>query len=198
MTSVFKLIFTLTLALVLTHCASVGERSVRISTQQLQHALNKKLTQSFTVLKLFQIDLSHAVVAMDVVSGRMQTTMDAQLRAPMWSQGVNGQLSIVGVPEYNPSLHAVVLSHAEIKHFVLEKAKPELNLWLSTVVKQVSQALPNPLILHHVQAEALTLAGVQYAPIKIEVLADGLQVTLRPQSSFPSTSNAPATAPTTP
>ncbi|WP_232411036.1 DUF1439 domain-containing protein [Methylophilus sp. 5] len=169
------------LALSLTHCATMGERTVKMNTAQLQQKLNNKLAKPLTVLKVFHIQLSNALVSMDPASGRIHTLMDASVQSDLLSNAATGKLGLSGLVKFDPARNAVVLDQPAVDSFQLDGAHSEWNGLVQQLAKDLGGKWLNQLVLYEVKPEDLSYAGRHYQPGDLQVTADGLQVTLKPQ-----------------
>ncbi len=175
-----RLLLTIMTVIICSHCASLGQRSVTVSSQQLQKALNQKLTQSVTVLKFFQVALSNASIRLDPDHQTLQAVMDAHIQGPLWPKGIHTRVGISGVPQYDVATQSVLLADAVLTGLAVEHASTELNAFINALAKQASKTWLQALVIHQVNPTSLTVAGTRYQPTDIKVLANGLQVTLLP------------------
>lgn len=176
-----KYFLTVTLSLLLSACAMLGERSVRISSQQIQQKLNAKLTQTFTVLKVFQVQLSNALVSLDPATGRVHTLMDAQLSSGLLSQAATGKLGFSGLLQFDAGRQAVLLDQPEVDLVQLDGASPEVAGMVDKYAKQAASRWLKDVVLYQVKPEELVYGGTRYQPSHIQVTADGIHITLKPQ-----------------
>lgn len=176
-----KYFLTVSLALLLAACAMLGERSVRVSSQQLQQKLNARLTQTFTVLKVFQVQLSNALVALDPVTGRIHTTMDAQLSSGLLSQVSSGKLGISGLLQFDAARQAVMLDQPEVDFMQLEGTSLEVAGMVDKYARQAASRWLKEVVLYQVKPEELVYGGTRYQPSQIQVTSAGIQITLKPQ-----------------
>lgn len=169
------------LSLLLTHCVSMGERTVRMNTAQIQQKLNQKLAKSFTVLKVFHIQLSNALVSMDPVSGRIHTLMDAHVQSDLLADAATGKISLSGLVKFDQARQAVVLDQPTVDHLQLDGAQAEWQGLVQQLAQRLGSKWLDQLVLYEVKPEDLSYAGRQFQPTALQVTAEGLQVTLKPQ-----------------
>lgn len=169
------------LGLLLTHCVSMGDRTVKMSTAQLQQKLNHKLAKPLMIMKVFHIQLSNALVSTDPATGKIHILMDARLQSELLGKEATGKLGLSGTLKFEQAHQWVVLDQPEVETLQLDGANHE---W-SDVVKQLTKYLSgkwlSQLVLYEVKPEDLSYAGRHYLPTDLQVTADGLQVTLKPQ-----------------
>lgn len=178
----FKRTFWLVLlALMLTHCMTMSTRTVTLNKAQLQQKLNQKLAKPLTVLKVFHVQFSNAQVALDGTTGRMHALMDAAVQSDLMATPAVGKLGVSGVVRFDPAMNAVVLDQTAIDSFQLDGAQAGWNNLLQSLTKDLGSKWLGQWVLYEVKPEDLTYAGKRYQPADIQVTADGLQVTLKPQ-----------------
>lgn len=173
--------FILLLSLLLPGCASMGERKVNMSTAQLQQKLNSKLTKPLTVLKVFHVQLSNALVSMDPASGRIHALMDTSVQSDLLANTASGKLGVSGLIKFDQARNAVVLDQPAVDSFQLDDANSEWSGLVQQLAKEMGGKWLNQLVLYEVKPEELSHGGQRYQPSDLKVTADGLQVTLKPQ-----------------
>lgn len=169
------------LALLLSQCATMGERTFKMNTAQLQQKLNSKLAKPFTVMKVFHIQLANALVSIDPASGRIHTLMDASVQSDLLANAATGKLGLSGLVKFDQARNAIVLDQPEVDSFQLDGANSQWNGLVQQLAKDLGSQWLNQLVLYEVKPEDLSYAGRQYQPTNFQVTADGLQVTLKPQ-----------------
>ena len=165
----------------LTHCVSNGPRTVRLSSAQIQQKLNSKLATPITVLKVFQVQLSNALVALDPAGNRLHTLLDASVKGPLLAQPLDGKLDISGVLEYDASQQAVILNHASLDNIQLAGQAASMQPWVESLGKQLSKEWLQRLVLYQVKPEDLKHGNTTYMPGAFKLDAGGVSLTLQPQ-----------------
>jgi hypothetical protein len=172
----------LILALFLSQCATImGERTVKMSASQIQQKLNHKLEKPLTVMKVFHVQLSNALVSLDPASGRIHTTMDASIASDLLANTATGKASLSGLLKFDPARNAVVLDQPTVDSVQLDGANSQWNGMVQQLSKEIGSKWLNQLVLYEVKPEDLTYAGAHYQPTDLRVTADEVQVTLKPQ-----------------
>jgi hypothetical protein len=172
----------LILALLLSQCATImGERTVKMSASQIQQKLNHKLEKPLTVMKVFHVQLSNALVSLDPASGRIHTTMDASIASDLLANTATGKASLSGLLKFDPARNAVVLDQPTVDSVQLDGANSQWNGMVQQLSKEIGSKWLNQLVLYEVKPEDLTYAGAHYQPTDLRVTADEVQVTLKPQ-----------------
>lgn len=169
------------LAVLLSQCATMGDRTLRMNTSQLQQKLNSKLAKPFTVMKVFQIQLSNALVSIDPASGRIHTLMDANVQSDLMANSATGKLGLSGLVKFDQARNAVVLDQPEVDSFQLDGANSQWNGLAQQLARNIGSKWLNQLVLYEVKPDELSYGGRHYQPTDFQVTADGLQVTLKPQ-----------------
>jgi hypothetical protein len=179
----FKTIFSaLLVVLLLSQCATMmGERTVRMSASQIQQKLNSKLAKPFTVMRVFHVQLSNALVTLDPASGRIHTTMDANIGSDLLSNSATGKASLSGLLKFDAARNAVILDQPAIDAIQLDGANNEWNGMLQKMAKEMGGKWLNQLVLYEVKPEELVYGGAHYQPTDLRITADEVQVTLKPQ-----------------
>jgi hypothetical protein len=168
--------------LLLTGCVSmIGERTVHISSAQIQEKLNERLALPFSLLKVFDVRLSNARVTFNETTERMYTTINADLTNTILDQTLSGQLSLSGKLRFDAASSSIVLDEAAMEKLSFSQANQQLNAVLNALGKTVGKEILTGLTLYKVKPEALKLGNTQYMPQKILVTARGLQIQLAPQ-----------------
>lgn len=171
----------LILLALLSQCVTMGERTVKMNTAQLQQKLNSKLAKPLTVMKVFHIQLSNALVSIDPASGRIHTLMDANVQSDLLANAATGKLGLSGLVKFDQARNVVVLDQPEVDSFQLDGANSQWNGLVQQLAKDIGSKWLNQLVLYEVKPEDLSYAGRHYQPTDFQVTADGLQVTLKPQ-----------------
>lgn len=169
------------LSLLLTCCVSMGDRTVKMSTAQLQQKLNHKLAQPLTIMKVFRIQFSNALVSMDPATGKIHALMDARLQSELLNKEVTGKMGLSGTLKFDQAHQSVVLDQPEVEALQLDGVNNEWGDVVKQLTKQLSGKWLSQLVLYDVKPEDLSYAGRHYLPTDLQVTADGVQVTLKPQ-----------------
>jgi len=168
--------------LVLTGCLSMmGDRRVNITSAQIQDKLNEQLAIPFSLLNVFDVRLSNALVRFDEITGRMHTTMNADLTSGVLAQTWSGQLSLSGQLRFDAATSSVVLDEPAVEQLGFTQANQQLNVLLNALGKKVGKEILTGLTLYQVKPEALKIGNTQYIPKQIVVTSRGLQIQLTPQ-----------------
>jgi hypothetical protein len=166
-------ILTIFVVFVLVGCATImGDRTVNVTSAQIQEKLNEKLSIPFSLLKVFDVRLSNALVTFDEATGRMHTIMDANLSSALLKQQASGKLSLSS---------SVVLDEPAIEQINLGQASQQYNEILNALAKAVGNEMLTGLTLYKIKPDDLKLGGTQYVPKHMEVTNRGLQIKLSPQ-----------------
>lgn len=176
-----KLCLGLSLAIMLTYCASMGERTLHMSTAQLQENMNRKLKKPITVLRVFHVQLSNARVSVEQGSGRIHTLMDANIHSDLLANAATGKLGLSGVLNFDQTRQVVVLDQPEVDSLQLDQAGSEWNALAQQLAKEIGRQWFKQVVLYELKPEDLTYAGRRYQPNQFKVSQEGLSVTLKPQ-----------------
>ncbi|HEY0563167.1 MAG TPA: DUF1439 domain-containing protein [Methylophilus sp.] len=169
------------MAALLTSCAGLGNKTFHVTEAQIQEKLNQKLALPLSLLKIFNVSLSNALVKFDQTTGRMYTTLDTHLSSQLFNEAYQGKLGLSGKLRFDAATRSVVLDEPEIETFNLNSMQDTNNELLQALAKIVGGQMLNGMTLYTVKPEDLVLGGRQYQPKDLQVTPQGLQITLAPQ-----------------
>jgi hypothetical protein len=164
----------------LSGCATMGDRTVNVTGDQIAKKLNEKLALPISLLKVFDVSLSNSVVTFDKSTGRMITTMDSQLSSELFNESIAGKLGISGKLRFDAATSSVVLDEPKVENFNIAGANGKYNELLNAMAKAVGGEMLNGLTLYKVKPEDLKFGGTSYSPKDMVVTDNGLQLTLTP------------------
>lgn len=164
-----------------TACAVMGDKTVRVTEAQIQQKLNERLAVPFSLLKIFDVNLSNALVTFDKTTGRMYTTFDTRLSSALLDEAYAGKLGLSGKLRFDAPTQAVVLDETEIDKFELDGMQAKQADMLNALAKKLGSQMLNGLPLYTVKPEDLTIGNRHYQPKEMLVTDKGLQITLSPQ-----------------
>lgn len=162
-------------------CAGLGNKTVNVTEAQLQQKLNERLAVPFSLFKIFDVNLSNALVSFDKTTGRMHTTFDTHLSSALLDESYVGKLALSGKLRFDAATQAVVLDETEINRFELDGIQAKQTEMLNALAKQLGSQMLNGLPLYTVKPQDLTIGNTRYQPKDIVVTDKGLQITLTPQ-----------------
>jgi hypothetical protein len=164
-----------------TACTGLGNKTVHVTEAQLQQKLNERLEVPFSLLKIFDVNLSNALVSFDKTTGRMHTTFDTHLSSALLDESYAGKLALSGKLRFDAATQAVVLDETEIDRFELDGMQAKQTEILNALAKQLGSQMLNGLPLYTVKPQDLTIGNTHYQPKEMLVTDQGLQITLTPQ-----------------
>lgn len=162
-------------------CAVLGDKTVSVTEAQIQQKLNERLAIPFSLMKIFDVNLSNALVKFDQATGRMHTTFDTQLSSQLLNEFHAGKLGISGKLRFDAPTNSVVLDSPEIENFQLDGLDSKQAEVMKALAKQVGGQLLDGLTLYTVKPEDLKLGSTLYQPKDMMLTDQGLQITLTPQ-----------------
>ena len=170
------------ICLVLSGCATfAGNRTVNVTEAEIQQKLNEKLAIPISLLKVFDVNLSNAIVTFDQSTGRMHTTMNSRLSSTLFNENMAGKLGVSGHLRFDPATSAIMLDDPIVEQFSFDGASEQYNDLLNAFAKAVGGEMLNGLVLYQVRPEDLSFGNTQYAPKEMVVTDKGLQILLSPQ-----------------
>lgn len=158
-----------------------GRSHCNVTSAQIQEKLNEKLSVPFSLLKVFDVKLSNALVTFDQTTGRMHTVMDADLSSKLLNQQSSGKLGLSGKLRFDAASSSVLLDEPAIEQINLGQASQQYNEILNALAKTVGKEMLKGLTLYKVKPDDLKVSGTQYVPKGIVVTDRGLQIKLSPQ-----------------
>lgn len=177
-----KLLLSTLMVLMLFGCATMlGDRTVNVTGDEVAEKLNEKLSVPISLMKIFDVNLSNALVTFDEKTGRMKTMMDTKLSSQLFDESVAGHIGISGKLRFDAAKQAIVLDAPEIENLSFDGTDDKFNQVLKALAAEVGGNLLNGLTLYKVKQEDLQFAGTQYSPKDMVVTDKGLQLTLTPQ-----------------
>jgi len=169
------------LLVLLSSCAVMGDRTVRVTEAQIQEKLNEKLAVPFSLLKIFNVNLSNSIVKFDQASGRMQTTLNTHLDSPLLKESLDGKVAISGKLRFDAATQSVVLDEPLIDNLHFPDLDGKYADIFTAFSKTIGSQMLNGLTLYQVKPEDLTVGGTHYQPKDMQITSQGLQITLSPQ-----------------
>jgi hypothetical protein len=173
-------LFSLLFIFLLSGCAIVANRTVNISEAQLQQKLNEKLAIPFSLLKVFDVNLSNSTVKFDVATGRMNTILDTKLSSKFNNKIMTGKLEISGKLRFDAVSSAVVLDDTKVERLDLDGLGSKYSEILNLIAQKLGGEMLNGLPLYTVKQEDLRVGSTQYSPKDMQITDKGLQITLSP------------------
>jgi hypothetical protein len=175
-----SLLISVVFAVVMLSCASMSERTVSVTEAQVQEKLNARLAVPISLLKIFDVSLSNALVKFDATTGRMQTTFDSQINNPLFNQSLVGKLAISGKLRFDAPSQSIVLDEPTIENVQLDGVDTKQADLVNALAKTLGGQMLNGLTLYQVKPEDLTIGSTQYQPKDMKITNNGLQITLSP------------------
>jgi hypothetical protein len=176
----FKLLIILFFALLSNGCAMMGDRTFNVSEVQLQKKLNDRLAIPFSLLKIFDVNLSNSTVTFDRKSGRMLTSMDTKLTSLLSDKVFSGKLDISGKLRFNAATNSIVLDDPKVERLNLDGLGSKYSEFLNLIAQKLGGEMLNGITLYTVKPEDLKVGSKQYIPKDIQITDKGLQITLSP------------------
>jgi hypothetical protein len=169
------------LFLCLSGCAVTGDKTVNVTEAQIQQKLNEKLSVPFSLLKIFDVNLSNSTVKFDQSSGRMKTTLDTHLNSPLLKDTLAGKVAISGKLRFDAATQSIKLDEPLIDDLNFPGLDGKYADIFSAFTKQIGGQVLNGLTLYEVKPEDLTVGNTHYQPKNMQITSQGLQITLSPQ-----------------
>ncbi|HAF00502.1 MAG TPA: DUF1439 domain-containing protein [Methylophilaceae bacterium] len=159
----------------------MGNRTVNISESQIQKKLNEHLSVPIALLKVFDVQLSNALVKFDKSTGRMHSTLDTNLTSKLFDEALTGKIDISGKLRFDAATSSIVLDDAQIENFNLNGLDNKHAELINALAKTLGSQMLTGLTLYTVKPEDLTIGSTHYNPKDMQITDNGLQITLSPQ-----------------
>lgn len=164
----------------LTSCAGLSTRTVSVSEADIQTKIAKNLSLPITLLKYFDITLSNPVVKLDEKTGRLNTTLDANVTNEFGKTPLKGQLNISGIPRFDAASNTLMLSKTKVENFNIDGGDSQFSKLVSTFAESFGNELLKEIPLYTVKPDDLKVGNTTYAPTDFKVVGNRLVVTLKP------------------
>ena len=164
---------------IISGCASLSTRTVSVSETDIQNRIAKNLNAPISLLKMFDVTLSHPIVKLDEKTGRLITTLDANTMNPLNKKPITGKFSISGTPRFDAASNTLMLSDTKVMSFNIDGADAQFNKLASTLMEGFGDELLNEIPLYTVKPDDLKVGNTTYMPMGFKVVGDRLVVTLK-------------------
>ncbi len=175
-----KLFSTLCFVWLFSACAIMSDRTVNVSEAQIQQKINERLAVPISLLRIFDVSLSNALVKFDAKTGRMQTMLDTNLTSALSDKAYAGKLGISGKLRFDQATSAIVLDEPKVESLNLAGLDPKHSDLLNVLAQTLGGDMLNGLTLYTVKPEDLKMGATQYTPKELLVTDKGLQMTFSP------------------
>lgn len=173
---VFNCLLTISL---LSSCAALSTRTVSVSESDIQNKIAKSFSAPITLLKIFNVNLSNPVVKLDEKTGRLNTTIGANISNPLNKTPITGKVSISGLARFDAATNTLMLSNTKIENFSVDGVNTEFSKLVKAFTESFGDQLLNEIPLYTVKAEDLKVGNTTYTPTEFKVIGNRLQVTLK-------------------
>ena len=160
-------------------CASLSTRTVSVSETDIQNRIAKNLNSPITLLKIFDVTLSNPIVKLDEKTGRLSTTINANIANSLKRKPITGKFIISGTPRFDVASNTLMLSNTRIENFNIDGADAQFNKLVKTLTESFGEELFNEIPLYTVKPEDLKVGNKTYLPTEFKVVGDHLFVTLK-------------------
>jgi hypothetical protein len=146
------------------------------SRQQVQDAVQRKFPYQRSVQQLFDVALTHPVVALQPERNRVAVQLDVRLESPLMRQPVNGAFTVSSELAYDSAGRAVVLRSPSVDHVNVGGDAAPYAEQINAVAALVATQLLNGYPVYTFKPDQLQFAGVGYEPGTITILTNGIRV----------------------
>ncbi|PLZ01234.1 DUF1439 domain-containing protein [Burkholderia sp. WAC0059] len=146
------------------------------SQQQVQDAVQRKFPYRHSASHLFDVELTNPVVALLPQRNRVAVRVDVQLASPLLGQPVSGAFTLSSTLAWDESRRAVVLRSPAVDSVDVSGGAADYEPQIGAVAALVATQLLDGYPVYTFKPGQLQVAGVNYEPGAITVLADGIRV----------------------
>lgn len=161
-------------------CAALSTRTVSVSETDIQNRIVKNLNLPITLLKVLEVTLSNPIVKLDEKTGRLNTTLDANIANPLSKAPITGKFSISGMPRIDVATNTLMLSNTKVESFNIDGADTQFNKLVNTFTESFGDDLLNEIPLYTVKPGDLKVGNTTYTPTELKIIGNRLVVTLKP------------------
>lgn len=176
----FKLLSIFLVLITFTGCATLNDRSVNVTEAQLQQKINERLAIPISLLKIFDVSLSNSSVKFDKQTGRMQTTLDTNVKSLLSDKVIAGKLDISGKLRFDVTTSSIVLDEPKVESLNLNGSGGKYGDLINVLAQKLGGDLLNGMTLYTIKPEDLNYRGTQYNPKDLQVTDRGLQMMFSP------------------
>jgi len=146
------------------------------SRRQVQDAVQRKFPYRRSVQQLFDVALTHPVVALQPERNRVAVRVDVRLDSPLMQQPVDGAFTMSSELAYDSAGRAVILRSPSVDSVDVDGDAAAYAAQINAVAALVATQLLNGYPVYTFKPDQLQFAGVRYEPGTITVLTNGIRV----------------------
>ncbi|MBC7787201.1 MAG: DUF1439 domain-containing protein [Methylophilaceae bacterium] len=174
--ALFNCMLTISL---LSGCAALTTRTVSVSESDIQNKIAKTLNMPITLHNIFNVNLSNPVLKLDERTGRLNTTIDANITNSLDKTLITGKLSVSGMPRFDNATNTLMLSNTKIENFNVDGINTEFSKLVNAFTESFGDELLNEIPLYTLKSADLKVGNTIYTPTEFKVIGNRLQVTLK-------------------
>ena len=162
--------------LLLAGCAGLSApREVRVSSDELQRAIERQFPQQRRLLELVDVTVARPVLRLLPERNRIATDLDLSAVERLTGRVVRGQLALEYALRYEPSDASVRMTGVRVQEVQLQLDAGPLSANGTRIAGLLAERLLEEFVLYRVDAERVRLLQrLGIAAAEVEVLRDGL------------------------
>lgn len=173
----FTRIALATLILLLSACAVFnGPHTVRVPTEQLQTALDKRFPLDMRYLELFDLHATQPKLRLDADAGRAMLTMDVVIAPPFVNRTWKGRITLSGVVRPDDAQHALVLREPRLDEFLIEGFDPAMSRQITRYGGLFAEQLLRDVPIARYDDVRPLYVSADRTPTKVDIGPDGLMI----------------------
>lgn len=171
-----RLAITWLLAALLAACAT-GPRSVDVSYDQLQDALNRRFPLRERILEVLEVQAASPVLQLLPQQNRLRVEMDLTATERLLRNSLQGSFAVSFAPRFDPADFTVRMADVRVERFDVPGVPAALRDPLQRVGPYLAGRVLEGATLHAFTPEQLARAQ-GYVPDQIRVTPSGVSMTL--------------------
>lgn len=166
----------LPLLLLLAGCAGLsGPREVRVSSDELQRAIERQFPQQRRLLEIVDVTVARPVLRLLPERNRIATDLDLSAAERLSGRVVRGRLALEYALRYEPSDASVRMTGVRVQDVQLQLDTGPLSASRTRIAGLLAERLLEDFVLYRADAERLRrLQQLGISTAEVEVLRDGL------------------------
>lgn len=169
-------------ALVLAACTAFGpqQREVTVSAERVAQALGKRFAVDRKRESL-QLGMDKPKVTLDPQAQRLRADFDLSVIHPLFARALTGRAGISGGLAYDAATLTLALREPRIETFEIDGVPPALKDTVNRLSAMLGSELLRSYPLLTLRPQDLRAGGYDYEVKNIEIMQDGIKVTLVPK-----------------
>jgi hypothetical protein len=172
-------------ALTLTGCALTPffTREVSYTQQELTDRLAKRFPVERNIADLVKVNLTRPRVSFLTadanVPNRLAVAVDLDVKLPLTNKSLWGQMTLSGVPHYDPATRGIFLKDAKLDRVRVDNMPDALSASLAKTASQIAKEYFEDKAIYAFDAADMKRLGQTITPTRIDLRANELVLVLK-------------------